>query len=87
MTKLSRHQTTPDRAVIRIEGRLDAEAAAQLADMLQASEAVDSVAIDLSGVTSLDASGREYLLTLKGRGCRLEGGSLYVKMLLQEVNS
>jgi anti-anti-sigma regulatory factor len=68
---------------LQIEGRLDAEGVRALRDVV--GTAPTTLTIDLSGLTSIDHHGTAMLAALSDRGCRLQGGSLYVNRLLKEA--
>jgi anti-anti-sigma regulatory factor len=83
--KLTKHQPAAAQVVIRVEGLVTAETIAAFHGMLGSERPAPSITLDLSGVTSVDAAGREFLVDLRRDGCRLMGASLYVKKLLEEA--
>jgi hypothetical protein len=92
----SRHELT-----IRLDGRLDFDSIAALdahiASSLHAApndeaegnhappSARTRVTLELAGLTAIDRAAGKYLKSLSNKGCRLEGGSLYIRRLLEEV--
>lgn len=87
MLKLTRHQPTQRETLIRIDGRLDAENLDELRGLLASAPGPAGLTLDLSGVTSIDREGRDLLVRLRRDGCRFQGGSLYVNVLLGEAIS
>lgn len=85
--KLTRHQAGERGAVIRVEGRLNAEGVEQLQSLIAPDSQIDPPALDITGLTSVDAVGRECLVSLRQSGARLIGGSLYINRLLEEAQS
>ncbi len=85
MIKLTK-QETPDRELlIRLDGQLTAESLIDLRGVLDPAPSSTKTTVDLSGLTSVDPDGRAFLIRLRDAGVRLQGGSLYIKRLLQEV--
>ncbi len=70
---------------MRVDGRLDASAAAELNLFAAACGPPGQLTIRLAGLTSIDEAGRRALLRLREAGCRLIDGSLYVSRLLEET--
>lgn len=83
MIRLTKLNPNDQEAIIRIDGRLDAESLAELRQAMATSGHV--AAIDLVGVTALDAVAGRFLIGLRDAGCRLFGASLYVSRLLEEI--
>lgn len=70
--------------VIRIEGRLERLALAELRRALRKSRASPHLTLDISGITSLDDEAVRALARFQGAGLRLRGGSMYLNRRLQE---
>lgn len=71
-------------ALIRLDGRLDAESTTQLQSLVADLDSMPGLTLDLSGLLSLDPHARAYLIQLRAAGVKLSGGSLYVTHMLQE---
>lgn len=85
MIKLTKNQS-PDRdPVVRVEGRLDSETVHELEAFLAAIDLPERVALDLSGLASIDHDGRSALVKLHAAGHRIVGASLYIHQLLEEA--
>lgn len=84
MIRLSQAHGHGRETVFRIEGRLDVEAVQELRSVVQ-KQSASALAIDLSGLSSLDAAGQRYLTELRTSGVRLRGASLYITRLLEEA--
>lgn len=87
MIKLTRQQSCERGAEIRVEGRLNAQGVEHLHRLLAADSRSDRPSLDITGLTSVDAAGRECLVALRKSGIRLIGGSLYINQLLEEARS
>jgi len=87
MFKLTTIAKRPGETHIRVEGRLDAQTLPELRSALDAPLDRSAVVVNIAGLSSVDASGRGLLVELRGRGVRLEAGSLYITRLLGEVPS
>jgi anti-anti-sigma regulatory factor len=72
--------------VIRVDGQLDGRAVPDL-ERLAATTGPESLSIDLSGLTSLDAAARRALVALSQRGCLLRGASLYIARVLADAET
>lgn len=83
--KLTRYQAGPDE-FLQIDGILTGATITELRRAVRADDGPGLV-LDLDGLTALDPAGRDLLVELRGRGCRLRGGSLYVRRLLEETSS
>jgi len=70
---------------IRVEGRLDAEAAPDL--QREVKRAGAPVRLDLSGLMSADAEGIKELQALSAKGAELRGASAYIRQLLDATSS
>jgi anti-anti-sigma regulatory factor len=84
--RLSVGQPQQGKLVVRIDGRLNAATVSQAQEFMARTpeSKPGALIIDLGGLLSLDADGRQFLLSLKAAGCRLSGGSLYIDRLLME---
>lgn len=85
MIRLTKHQPAAHETLIRVDGRLDAAGVAEFQRLLAADQPDPTLSIDLTGLTSIDAEGRRFLFDLRHDGCRIVGGSLYIKRLLEEI--
>lgn len=85
MIRLTEQTDTGRQAVIRVEGRLDADTLSAFQTALAALARGRSITLDLRGLASLDVHGREALLAARRAGHRLAAGSLYIQQLLDEV--
>ena len=85
MIKLTKQETPGRDLLIRLDGQLTAEGVIDLRGLLNPAPPFTKTTVDLSGLTSLDSDGRAFLIRLRDAGVRLQGGSLYIKRLLQEV--
>ena len=71
-----------------LEGRLTAATVPQLeAECRPDPASGDAIALDLSGLRFADEAGAVALARLRAAGVLLEGGSGFVRELLQEVSS
>jgi anti-anti-sigma regulatory factor len=82
MTKFTVMETAPGDRVIRVEGRLEADAGTELRALCDSLRGPD-VTLDLAGLEWADGAGVEFLAGLRRRGWRLVGGSLYITTLLE----
>lgn len=83
--KLTKNQLNDRDPIVRVEGRLDSETVHQLDAFLAAIDSSGRVALDLSGLTSIDHDGRSALVKLHTAGHRIVGASLYIHQLLEEA--
>ncbi len=83
MIRVTHENTTYGERGLRLEGRLGAP---DLDTLRRAIDAGPSGAglLDLSGLTHLDHAAGLYLVSLRRRGWRFSGGSLYIEHLLKE---
>ncbi len=70
---------------IRVEGRFNAEAVADLQREVQLASA--PLRLDLSGLISADAEGIEELRALSAKGAELRGVSAHIRQLLDATSS
>jgi anti-anti-sigma regulatory factor len=82
--KITQSNPSNREAVIRIEGRLDVESVTELCAIVRQSEG-QAVCLEISGLDSIDRAGGRCLARLRDSGCRVAGGSLYIRRLLEEV--
>jgi hypothetical protein len=82
--KLTARSSPSHETLIRVEGRLDAASLEDFRVMVAPSSAA-ALRIDLAGLTSLDATARDFLVGLQAAGCRFEGASLYINRLIEEA--
>jgi anti-anti-sigma regulatory factor len=85
LIKLTQHQLNEHRTLVRVDGRLDAHGAEQLAEMLRGLPSSGSVTLNLAGLESVDSAGRTALIDLRRAGHQLTGGSMYIRQLLEEA--
>lgn len=85
MIKLTKHQTPDRELLIRLDGQLTAQGLIDLRGIFDPAHPSTGTIVDLSGLTSVDSEGRAFLIRLRDAGVRLQGGSLYIKRLLEEV--
>lgn len=71
--------------LVRMDGRLDAHTVDQVRRSLDAISNQARTVLDVAGLTSMDALGRDLLRDLRSRGCTIAGGSLYIKTMLEET--
>lgn len=82
MLRLTPDESDPADPVLRIEGSLDASTIATLDALLSGRDTPR--ALDLTGLRSVDAAGRDLLLRLRAAGAQLRGASVFVRHLLGE---
>lgn len=87
MIKLTSTQPHGREPMIHIEGRLDTESVHQLEGCLAGIGAPGRTTLDVSGLASLDATGRAALIRLQHAGHRIVGASLYIHRILEEAQS
>lgn len=87
MIRITKEQSAGNGVVFRVEGKLDAEGVRELKNLIASSGARSPLAIDVSGVTSIQVEGSTFLKDLQRSGCRLFGGSMYLNRLLGVVES
>lgn len=86
MIKLTRNQPQNRHTIVRVEGRLDSETVHELQTFLSAIDTPEPIALDLSGLSSVDLDGRSALVKLQAAGHRIVGASLYIQHLLEEAH-
>ncbi len=86
MLRISTHEISPDRIVIKLEGRLGADRIPEVRTALSAFARRPNVDLDLFGVASVDPAGCAFLRELVHAGHGLIGCSLYVSRLIEETN-
>jgi anti-anti-sigma regulatory factor len=74
-------------AVIRIEGALDARSAPDLERLIECLPTDRPRFLDLSGLTQIDAPGRDAIVRAARAGVQVRGGSVYIRRLLEEAMS
>lgn len=88
MVKLTRTAGESNGIVIRVEGSLDAESAGELERLCGLpSPNLSDRTLELSGLRSADRAARSALARLRAGGWRFRGTSLYLRRLLEEVES
>lgn len=85
MIKLTQSQHHDRDPIVHVDGRLDSETVHELETFLAATDLPERVALDLSGLASLDHRGRSALVRLRAAGHRIVGASLYIHQLLEEA--
>lgn len=85
MIRLTITQTTPDELEVRIEGDLDADSLPPLLTALANAPHAGRRTLNLAGVRAADEAARRELRTLRARGVRLTGASMYLARLLKET--
>jgi anti-anti-sigma regulatory factor len=83
--KLTMNKPQDRDSIVRVEGRLDSETVHELETFLAAIDSPERIALDLSGLASIDHDGRSALVRLQAAGHRIVGASLYIHQLLQEA--
>jgi len=82
--RLTQNTINGSRTRIRLDGRLDIETAPALHALVR-ELGPGPLALDLSGLASLDHDGLAALIALRTAGHELQGGSLYINRLLKEA--
>ena len=72
--------------VILVDGHLDARAVPELRKLIDTANGTRSVVLRIDGLKTVDASGKTLLVNLRNAGCRIIGGSLYFRTLLERVD-
>lgn len=83
--KLTKNESHSGDPIVRVEGRLDSETVHELVTFLAADDLPERIALDLSGLASIDHDGRSALVRLHAAGHRIVGASLYIHQLLEEA--